>query len=154
MIGTAFRLTPNMREFSPEDLAGLQDYDPEALVLPTDLALPLAETKQRGLLDLPSLKRALVVLWSFDTRPLTPHQRDLLWAAFLLPVFEQLRGWDGKVVARECEVHDGLHLDSQRPDLELPAGLRGELAEEPCDCGLETPRLKNLRALKARVAAA
>ncbi len=35
---------------------------------------------------------------------------NLLWRSLGLPVFEQLTAWDGTVIARECEIHDGLHV--------------------------------------------
>jgi hypothetical protein len=63
-------------------------------------------------------------------------------------VFEQLRGSDGAVIARECEVHDGLHIIGEsRPD------LRGEIVTEHCACGAETPRLRSHRPAESAAAA-
>jgi len=123
-----------MCECAVEDLPR---WAPEALVLPLGMALTLANRKQYGLFDLPSLNKAIVVLTSFDDTPLATRHRDLLWQSFGVPVFEQLRGSDGAVIARECEVHDGLHIISEsRPD------LRGEIVTDHCACGAETPRLR------------
>ena len=129
----------NVREFGAEDIAGLHSYAPEALVAPLDVALSLADQKSRGLIDLPSLNVAIVVLTSLDDSPLTDDHRGLLWRAFGVPMFEQLRGWDGAVVARECEVHDGLHIDESV----AVSDLGGQIVSERCECGLETPRLKS-----------
>jgi hypothetical protein len=136
-----------MCEGTVEDLPWLRVWAPEVLVLPLDLALSLADRKQRGLFDLPSLNTAIVVLTSIDDSPLADHHRDLLWRAFGLPVFEQLRASDGAVIASECEVHDGLHIIESRPD------LKGEVVTDHCACGAETPRLRSLSPVLTRSAA-
>lgn len=163
-----------MREFTPDDLNWLQSYAPEALVAPLDLALSLADRRRRGRFDLPSLKTAIVVLTSFESTPLADHQRDLLWKAFGVPIFEQLRGWDGAVLARECEVHDGLHIDDTtaifqlheqellvtelgtagEPIIRTRTGFTGEIATGLCECGAETPRLRQVSMVCSRAALA
>jgi hypothetical protein len=136
-----------MCEGTVEDLPWLRVWAPEVLVLPFDLALSLANEKQRGLFDLPSLNTAIVVLTSIADSPLADHHRDILWRAFGLPVFEQLRGSDGAAIASECEVHDGLHIIASLPD------LRGEIVTDHCACGAETPRLRSLSPVLTRSAA-
>ena len=44
-------------------------------------------------------------------------------AAFRVPVFEQVIGKSGKLLAAECEAHDGLHVAS--PALSLARRMRG-----------------------------
>ena len=124
IIDAEFHLGTNMQAFGSGDVTRLLDYAPEALVLPLDYALTLARSKTR----LPSVRIAIVVLSSVDlsgSGPLTAHHRDLLWNTFGLPVFEQLRGRDGRVIARECEVHDGMHFDAKAV-IEVPPGLSGQ----------------------------
>lgn len=145
-----FRTGPNIRVFDVEDTEWLLAWEPEALVLPLGLALSLADQKQRGRFDLPSLNTALVVLTSMEDSPLADHHRDLLWAAFGVPVFEQLRGVEGGVIARECEVHDGLHIEAV--EAMLHEGC--EIVEGQCPCGVETPRLRKIAPVRARRAAA
>jgi hypothetical protein len=175
LLEAGFRLERNMRESNTEDVvAWLQSYAPEALVMPLDLALSLADHMRRGLYELPSLKTAVVVLTSLEDSPLAAHHRDLLWQAFRVPVFEQLRGWGGAVIARECEVHDGLHVDESvailhlledeilvtelsttgEPIIRARTGLTGEIVTAVCECGGETPRLRSLLTVRARIAAA
>jgi hypothetical protein len=161
-----FRAANNMRQFGAHDLEWLRSYAPDALVAPLELALSLADWKRLGRFDLPSLTTAIVVLSSVDHSPLSWRQRDLLWRAFGVPVFEQLRGWEGAIIARECEVHDGLHIDEAAVAVELRrgellvtharTGLTGEIVRGLCECGAETPRLRNINVLspKATVAAA
>lgn len=137
LIDAEFHLTAYMRAFHSSDLRGLVSYAPEAVALPLDTALSLADRKLRGLLELPSLKLAVVVFSSAGVHgAFESHHRDLLWKAFGLPVFEQLRGSNGRVIARECEVHNGLHLEM---GAEVPGA---EIIAAPCDCALETPRLR------------
>jgi hypothetical protein len=151
LIDADFHLASHMRAFESSDVGGLVRYAPDAMALPLDAALSLAERRLRGLFELPSLKLAVVVFSSVGLHgALEMHHRDLLWKAFGLPVFEQLRGADGRVIARECEVHNGLHLDAA----EMPVGMAVEIETEQCDCGLETARLRRRMAVRARAAAA
>ena len=88
----------------------------------------------RGLV--PSLTHALIVLARPGWRRLTETDRDFLWGAFHVPVFEQVIGHHGELLASECEAHDGLHVES--PHLRL----RGEaICGSPCPCGRTTPRI-------------
>jgi hypothetical protein len=149
LLEANFQTGPNIRQFAVSDLPWLRVWAPNALVLPLDLALFFADQKHRGLFDLPSLETAIVVLTSVDDSPLADHHRDLLWGAFGVPVFEQLRGSHGAVIASECEVHDGLHFE----DGEL-LSLSGEIVNEPCACGSERPRLRCLASVRVKSAVA
>jgi hypothetical protein len=137
-----------MCECDVDGLPWLRVWKPEALVAPLGLALSLASRKQLGLFDLPSLNTAIVVLTSLDESPLAPRHRDLLWRAFGVPVFEQLRGSGGAVIAHECEVHDGLHMIESLPS------LKGEIVTGQCACGAETPRLRSRQQAQSNSAAA
>ena len=67
---------------------------------------------------------------------MTDADRESLWWAFRVPVFEQVIGKSGKLLAAECEAHDGLHVAS--PDLPL----HGESVDDSlCPCGRKTPRI-------------
>jgi hypothetical protein len=159
LVDTGFHVAVNMRGFAANDVSGLIGYAPDAMALPLAAVLSLADRTLRGVLELPSLKFAIVVLSSLDPAAealITAHHRDLLWKAFGLPVFEQLRGWDGRVIARECEVHDGLHFNAEAVQAEVDGdelivigartGFSGEIVLTPCECGVETPRLRHLMA--------
>ncbi len=91
---------------------------------------------------MPSLQTAIVVLTSIEESPVSDERRDLLWRAFGVPVFEQLRGRDGSVIARECEVHDGLHIDEPAAVMQLRE--EREIVTEQCECGAQTPRLRGV----------
>jgi hypothetical protein len=179
MLDGGFELTarkgaPQVRECMTSDLPALLKFAPEALVAPLDAALWLADRKLRGLGDLPSLQFALVVTTRIDDTPLAEHHRELLWAAFQVPIFEQLRAWDGTVIARECEVHDGIHVvaeeavlqihdeellvtllaASSTPTVRVRTGWNAELEQSHCECGQETPRIRNVAPVRMRAMAA
>jgi|SRR5579884_2023891 len=51
-----------------------------------------------------------VICLCWDKRDLlTPGQRDFLWTAFGVPVFEQYLGRGNMLLAYECEAHSALH---------------------------------------------
>lgn len=83
-----------------------------------------------------SLTHALIVLARPEDLLLTVEQRQRLWRAFRVPVFEQIVGENGALLAAECEAHAGLHIQSPKLDA---AGLSIESA--PCGCGRTTPRI-------------
>jgi hypothetical protein len=102
--------------------------------------------------EIASLTHALIIL----TRPgllpagvllkndtlLTMEQRQQLWRAFRVPVFEQIIGENGALLAAECEAHAGLHIVSQKlesPKLEV---AEWSIENEPCGCGRNTPRIR------------
>lgn len=145
VLEAGFTLDRNAREFGASDFVTLEAWAPEAIVAPLRAALSLADRRLRGLMDLPSLNAAMVVLTNVDGEALEDSHRELLWMAFGVPIFEQLRSRAGAVVARECEVHDGLHVDPEaRVTHELSTLSAAMMISEPCECGSETPRLLHL----------
>ena len=154
---TTLRGAASAANFTNTDLSAIEAFAPESLALPLSTALSYATQRLAGANLLPSLRCAIVVLSSLPAPggPMTDDHRDLLWRAFGLPVFEQLLGADGRVLARECEVHDGLHADEAGILLASEAaGHSAEIVTGLCYCGLETPRLRNLVRLRERTAAA
>ena len=145
-----------------------QESQPDLLVLPLNAALALTPGAA-------SPASALVVITSvadapMADAPMADHHRDHLWNVLGLPVFEQLTGWDGTVIARECEAHDGLHvaqgvaiaeihegeflltqLSGEEPVVGAPTGLAAGLNTSLCACGRDTPRLQHLIALPLKV---
>jgi hypothetical protein len=86
---------------------------------------------------IPSLRNAVIALIRPGEPRLTEDDRERLWRAFRVPVFEQRIGRSGSLLAWECEAHDGLHIES--PKLRPRAGEVLETA--PCGCGKTAPRL-------------
>ena len=99
---------------------------------------------------IPSLTHSIIILWQPEQQRMSEADRESLWLAFRVPVFEQVIGKSGKLLAAECEAHDGLHIAS--PDL----SLQGESVDDsPCPCGRKTPRIgvTHRATLQRRVAA-
>jgi hypothetical protein len=85
---------------------------------------------------IPSLTHSIIVLRLPEQQRMSDADRESLWSVFRVPVFEQVVGKSGKLLAAECEAHDGLHITS--PDLPLD----GEsLNDSLCPCGRKTQRI-------------
>jgi len=107
-----------------------------AAFAPAAVAGTFAQLRELACDGIPSLTHSLIVLWRAGEPRLSEADRDTLWAAFRVPVFEQVIGKSGKRLAAECEAHDGLHVESPA----LP--LDNECVEDaPCPCGRKTPRI-------------
>jgi hypothetical protein len=143
-----------LRAFQPDILAG----HCEALIRLADLV-----TRQR--IDL-ALRRALFALTRVGDRPLPDADRDQLWHAFGVPVYELYVSCNGIILAGECEAHTGWHVN---PETARTSKLRGEphlvlnrrsgegrefqamgmgfsadVTTAVCECGQSTPRVINL----------
>jgi hypothetical protein len=111
----------------------------------------LAEAVEAGAATLPPVDAAVIVLTGICHGELSALERDLFWRVFQVPVFEQFVSAEGRILAMECDAHQGLHLlDSDAP---LP-GYRAFLETEPCGCGNPHPRLSRLDRLTPDSAAA
>ena len=100
--------------------------------------------------DIVSPERSLIVVSNLGDPLLTADQRDRLWRAFHVPVFEQIVGRNGELYAAECEAHDGMHLEDSEASLENYAVER-----IPCACGRKSPRIVPAKPVElARAAAA
>jgi hypothetical protein len=77
----------------------------------------------------------LIVFSRLHRGLLVQRDRDFLWDTFAVPVFEYLLDRNGRLLALECEAHDGLHLSTEDED------LPGNIVREACACGKSTSRL-------------
>lgn len=90
------------------------------------------------------LRHAVIAFTDLKTR-LRECDREFLWQAFGVPVFEQCLDTRNKLLAGECEAHEGLHLWGI-----LPTDDDGAVEHAPCACGNSLPRLiERKRALAA-----
>jgi hypothetical protein len=122
-----FRSTNAGRVFPNGWSAETARYSPEAV----------AGTREQLLKLEAKLTHATIVLVRVGDALLTDADRELLWRRFRVPIFEQIIGADGELLAAECEAHDGLHVENLA---EWTTGYRLELS--PCACGKKTPRLQ------------
>jgi len=127
------RLRPNypVRVFPRGWSEEVSAFAPAAIAAPREQLLGLAAAERP-----PAFTHAVIALESPGDPMLSAAERQRLWRTFRVPVFEQIIGPDGELLAAECEAHDGLHIEA--PGLPWD-GYRLELA--PCGCGRKTPRL-------------
>jgi hypothetical protein len=99
---------------------------------PGSLAGPLEQLRNLALAAWP-LEQAVVVFTYSGRIGIPPQDRESLWKAFGVPVFEQYLGPRNKLLASECDAHAGLHVIS---------GCEGFFLERDiCACGNSAPRL-------------
>jgi hypothetical protein len=123
----------------------------------------LAEQRKADGLDVSSIDRALVLLTSFGSKPLSDVARVGLWQAFGVPIFELYLGLDQTLLASECEAHEGWHLSPGIDSVTLEngelilegagnsglrTGLRASMDRTTCPCGLGTTRVLNVEQLR------
>ena len=156
--------TRRVRCFSGLRAEELPAFAPQSLAAPLD-ALRAAAADA----DAPAhgpLRNAVIVFTGILEGPLTPEDGDRFWRHYQVPVFEQFLGFDGELLAWECEIHHGLHVrqdaahfesceedrllvsflnNARLPLLRLETGLTGRLIGEPCPCGDAAPRLVDMR---------
>lgn len=143
-FGRAFLASQSIRVFR-------NGWGPEAAAFaPAAIAGTWEQLRSLERASVPSLTHAVVVLWRPGQQRLTEADRDRLWDVFRVPVFEQVIGKSGELLAAECEAHDGLHLESSR----LPTDNE-YVDATPCPCGRRTSRIGGTQgaALLRRIAA-
>jgi hypothetical protein len=166
-----FRETRHVRVFADNWSRKLKGYRPNAIAGPAGVLRALALAIRDGRVALEPLTHASVVFTGIEHGILRQADRDLFWQIFQVPLFEQLRGLGGELLAMECEAHHGLHICStdsvlemvegpfgselvytsltslEYPLVRLATGLAGDLHDTACGCGETTPRLTGLRRL-------
>jgi hypothetical protein len=152
--------------FTPERWLELDAYRPRVLIGAAADLQRLVEQVSLGIVELASVDRALVVLTADRVAPLSDTARVSLWQGFGVPVFELYIGPDNRVLAAECQAHEGWHLE---PDTEcwehncelifdspgnygLCTGLAATIDSASCPCGKTTSRLLNIETIRRSMA--
>ena len=147
-----------------EWLERLERFQPESIAASPNRLLLLADFKRTNRLALPSVRHSLVMQFELGEPWITEEERDTLWEAFQVPVFDQLCDHRGHLLAHECEARQGMHIgEGQTWIVDLQArlwhasgqnvinrsrivpeatGLYGRVILEGCPCGRPGPRLK------------
>lgn len=170
-----FRETRSVRMFADNWSQKLRRYRPNAVAGPAGVLRALALAIRDGRVEMPPLTHAIIVFTGLEHGILRQPDRDLFWQVFQVPIFEQLRGLGGELLAMECEAHNGLHIcaaDSlmeidetpsgneilytslvslEYPLVRLATGLAAEVHGSQCECGEYAPRLTGLHRLPRRM---
>jgi phenylacetate-coenzyme A ligase PaaK-like adenylate-forming protein len=108
-----------VRMFHPGWVEQIRQFGPEAIAAPVGMLKRLAASAYyHGQSTFPTLTRAVVVFTGLEQGALSASDRDMLWHAFEVPIFEQCLAPDGSLLAWECEAHEGMHLVAENAVLE------------------------------------
>jgi len=118
---------------------------------------------------MPALSHSVLAFVILRQAFLSDEARDRFWRVFKVPVFGQIFGLSGELLAWECEAHEGYHIEEdravievdhhrgqsellvtslaglRRPAIRLATGLAGGIEHSVCGCGKSGPRLLNVR---------
>lgn len=146
------------RPFRREKWSDLETFGPNIVIgYGFDLER-LADSIANKEFGSPAVDRAVFGLTDCGSNPIGLKLRDKIWQAFNVPVYELIIAPGCRLLAAECETHDGWHLQPGThaylvegevvcdlpPLTNLHTGFTGEIDVVPCACGRPTPRLKNL----------
>ena len=126
ILAPGFRETRLARVFPEGWNERAKRFDPASIAGPLEQLMSLA-------CDGWPLEQALVVFTYAGVHAISPRDRESLWQAFGVPIFEQYLSSKNKLLATECDAHSGLHVVS---------GCEGfPLEYDVCACGNLAPRL-------------
>ena len=101
-------------------------YSPASMAGPLEQLLRAADAGAR-------LEHSIIVFTHAGEPGLSLFDRESLWKAFGVPVFEQYLGTSSELLASECDAHAGLHVMNGYENLDLE--------HDVCPCGNRAPRL-------------
>lgn len=174
ILMSGFQQSSTVRVIARNVSQGLKRFAATALAGPVTALRDLADRVENGAVDAPALQHFVVSFTGYGEGELSEEDRERFWRVFQVPVFEQRLGFDGRVIAHECEAHDGLHILTERatfeqannkellltsltdlryPTLRVGTRLARAIQYECCDCGNATARLVGAGPLRALAAA-
>lgn len=127
ILAPGFRETRLVRMFPQGWNERARRFNPASVAGPVDQLRRLASEKW-------AIEQAVIVFTYVGGAALSPDDREWLWDAFGVPIFEQHLSPKNRLLATECDAHSGLHVVS--------GGAGWVLEDEVCACGNPAPRLK------------
>lgn len=119
--------------------------------------------------DFPSIVKTIKAIFT-TSEQLLPSVRSVIEEAFGVPVYDMYGANDGGILTCECREHNGYHLNTRNcyaetfvnefgmsellltnlnsygfPLIRYRVGDLGIIATEPCACGLNSPRITELK---------
>jgi hypothetical protein len=126
ILAAGFRESRQVRIFPQGWNERAKRFDPGSIAGPLEQLRSLAREAW-------PLDQALVVFTYASGPGISLPDRETLWKAFGVPIFEQYLSPRNKLLATECDAHSGLHV---------VWGCEGlPLEREVCACGNPSPRL-------------
>jgi hypothetical protein len=173
ILMAGFEQTSGVRVMAHNWSRSLRGFGATALAAPLTVLREVAAAVERGEQEINGLKHFVIPFTGGDHGELGEDDRERFWRVFQVPLFEQRLGFDGRVVAYECEAHVGLHImpehaafeqtansellltsltDLRHPTLRIGTRTSGSIQHECCDCGVATARLVGVGTLAAAAA--
>jgi hypothetical protein len=161
----ALRILPHVAWYPPDLWRNLGKFKPGIVAGSQHALRRFCQHVRLCNIDVNFPENAIYCLTSLGERPMTDDLRDELWEMFGVPLFEIFVGGDGQILARECEAHEGWHVNTHaadfmrlegdphlviqrkcagKPFYAMGLGFGGDVTNELCPCGFQTPRLINL----------
>ena len=147
--------------FPDECASDLESFAPQMLVAPAGALIAAAYSIFNGNLALDSVDSAVFALVPIGDAPVTPPDRDVIWRAFRVPIYELYVDCESNLLAAECEAHNGWHLRSpnvqffiagdelflhrQTEPVAIRTGLTANCTDGRCACGDTAPLLRGVR---------
>ncbi|HLH01432.1 MAG TPA: hypothetical protein VKX25_01580 [Bryobacteraceae bacterium] len=139
----------------------LEAFQPSVLIGYAYDLTRLADAVEKGDILLTTVDRAIYALTDVGTPVIDDALRHKLWRVFGVPVYEIIVAPGCMLLAGECELHNGWHL---QPGIEAHCieneivyetgriaqaytGYTGTIDSSRCECGRNTPALKGLHPL-------
>jgi hypothetical protein len=157
-----FEETSAVRTLTQDWRKCLKRFGASALAAPICVLRQMATAIELGQQEFRVLKHFVISFTGGDHGELRENDRERFWRVFQVPVFEQRLGFDGRVIAYECEAHNGLHImpdrvafeetaesgllltsltDLRHPTLRVGTRLSRSIEHDCCDCGNAAARL-------------
>jgi hypothetical protein len=157
-----FQQTSAVRTMAHNWTKALKRFGASALAAPVSVLREMATAMEYGQQEIHAPQHFVVSFTGDDHGELGEEDREQFWRVFRVPVFEQRVGFDGRVVAYECEAHDGLHItlesvafeetaasellvtsltDLRYPTLRVGTRMTRSIEHDCCGCGNATARL-------------
>ena len=173
ILMAGFQQTSGVKMIAGNWSKGLKRFGASALAAPLTVLRDLATAVETGEQEINGLKHFVIPFTGGEQGELREEDRERFWRVFQVPLFEQRLGFDGRVIAYECEAHSGMHIlperaafeetadsellltsltDLRHPTLRVGTRTSGKIQQECCDCGNASPRLVGVRQLAAAAA--
>ena len=147
-----------VQPFGRERWNKLQTFQPNVLVgYGLDLQ-NLCANIRRGEMALTSVDHAIFALTDCGSATISDALRVTLWQSFGVPVYELIIAPGCRLLAAECEAHDGWHMaEGNFAHLlhgelvfdtaslkKVHTGMLGRIDTQSCECGRNSARVRNL----------
>jgi len=162
ILRRGFEQTSQVRVFADNCGKNFNRFGATALAAPLSKLRELAAAIESGHEEIQQLRHFVVSFTRADQGEIREEDRESFWRVFQVPVFEQRLGFDGRMIAYECEAHHGLHIETERaafeetpcsellltsltdlryPTLRVGTRMAARIHHDCCDCGIATARV-------------